>query len=440
MAGPQDERRKRHHRMIDILHDRTDVPEGQLQALKELMKADPAYQKPRDLVPLDDISIKTEYALKIQKRIQRYVPGAKDFRLNNVHLAVIWSAPLSTFGDGGTLSARATAVDLHKHLEALAPLVKHFLARWSDAAYTKYSASHPGMPGVPQTIHKATRGSTRESSAKALNKISEQFQQLGLEGSEEDEIEDEEDDIADTTFLFDDKRRNSSAVSACKKRDNNTCVLTGTSDPEVCHIIPFSWNSTQLNIKKTQFVFQASAVLMGAQWTDENSLLLANPDVPGGSDHVWNTICINPLLHKWWAQAFFGLKCLGIIDKDKNTSIVEVQFRWMPRSKKNPTAPCSLTENERKKMEEEIRAFTDGGSLPATPKHGKIGASRINLSCPLLSGHTFHIEMPPEDARRFKDMLDLQWACIVAAALSGAAEAPDLLPDHPGWGGHSGMG
>ncbi|RSL98836.1 hypothetical protein CEP52_010079 [Fusarium oligoseptatum] len=43
--------------------------------------------------------------------------------------------------------------------------------------------------------------------------------------------------------------------------------------------------------------------------------------------------------------------------------------------------------------------------------------------------------MPPEDARRFKDMPDFQWACIVVAALSGAAEAPDLLPDHPGWEG-----
>ncbi|UPK97154.1 hypothetical protein LCI18_008089 [Fusarium solani-melongenae] len=42
--------------------------------------------------------------------------------------------------------------------------------------------------------------------------------------------------------------------------------------------------------------------------------------------------------------------------------------------------------------------------------------------------------MPAEDAGRFKHMLDLQWACIVVAALSGAAEYPDLLPDYPRWG------
>ncbi|RSL61907.1 hypothetical protein CEP54_005987 [Fusarium duplospermum] len=294
----------------------------------------------------------TEYALKVQERTQRYVPRAKDFRLNNIHLAILWYAPLSTFR---TLEDVTPAIKLHEYLETLPPLVKHFLAGWSDPTYIKYSA----------------------------------------------------------------------AISDCKKRDNNTCVLTGASDPEVCHIVPFSWNSTRFNTKKTQCVFQASVALMGPKWTNDNSPLLANSRALGGSDHVWNTICLNPLLHKWWAQALFGLKCLGIIFKDENTSVVKVQFRWMPpRSKKNPTVPCNLTENEGKKMVEEIRSFTDGGSLPATPKHGEIG---------LLSGHTFHVEMPPEDAGRFRDMLDLQWACIVIAALSGAR--PDLLPDHPGRGG-----
>lgn len=104
-------------------------------------------------------------------------------------------------------------------------------------------------------------------------------------------------------------------------------------------------------------------------------------------------------------------------------SIVEIQFRCMPRSKRTPTASCS--ENDMEKMVDEVKAFAEGGSLPVIPEH---------LSCPLLSGHTFHVEMPAEDAGRFKDMLDLQWACIVVAALSGAAEHPHLLPDHPRWG------
>lgn len=263
-----------------------------------------------------------------------------------------------------------------------------------------------------------------------LKAIREQFQQLGLEEPEENEIEDEKEDTDNMTFVLnEEKRRNSSAISGCKSRDGNKCVLTGASDPEVCHIVPFSWNSTQTNIKKTWYVYQAAALLMGIEWTDEKSLLLTNPYAPGGSDHVWNTICMSPLLHKWWSQAFFGLKCLGILPTDEGTSIVEVQFQWMPRSKRNPMASCSLTEENDMKMIDEVKAFTDGGSLPVIPEH-----SRLDLNCPLLSGHTFHVEMPPEDAERFKDMLDLQWVCIVIAALSGAAGRPHLLPDHPRWG------
>lgn len=61
--------------------------------------ADPAYQEPSDLVPLEDVTIRTEYTLKIQKRIQRMSWG-KDFRLNNVHLAMFAIAPLSIFWNG----------------------------------------------------------------------------------------------------------------------------------------------------------------------------------------------------------------------------------------------------------------------------------------------------------------------------------------------------
>ncbi|EEU40444.1 uncharacterized protein NECHADRAFT_76719 [Fusarium vanettenii 77-13-4] len=378
----------------------------------------------------EEVAIRTKYALKIQNDIQRQVPGAKDFRLNNVHLAMFASAPLSILQPDGMLGGAMPIDMVHHYLEIFPPLVKHFLARWSDKAYNKHLTSRPNTPAVPSKTLKATRGSARESSAKALEKIREQFQQLELEGPEEDEIEDEEDDIADMTFALDEKKgRNSSAISGCKKRDSNKCVLTSASDPEVCHIVPFSWNSTRANIKKTQCVYSASAILMGVDWTSDNLILLANPDAPGGSDHVWNTICMNPLLHKWWAQAFFGLKCLGILE-GKDTSIVEVQFRWMPRSKKNPMASCCLTENNMNLMLNEVKALTDGGNLPATPKHGKIGTSQVNLR----SGYTFRVEMPPEDAGRFKDMLDLQWACIVIAALSGAARYPHLLPDHPRWG------
>lgn len=122
MADAKEKRRKRHHELLDQLHDRPNVPEGQFHALKELMKADPAYKKPIDLVPLNEATIRTEYALKIQKDIQRQV---KDFRLNNVHLALFAYAPLSIFESGGTLGDANTPRIVHQYLETFPPLVKH---------------------------------------------------------------------------------------------------------------------------------------------------------------------------------------------------------------------------------------------------------------------------------------------------------------------------
>lgn len=87
---------------------------------------EPARQRPSDLVPLDEISIKTEYALKIQKRIQQSAFDGEDFLLNNVHLAMFWSAPLSAFLDGGRFSTTSvSATTLHEYLEAVPSMVKH---------------------------------------------------------------------------------------------------------------------------------------------------------------------------------------------------------------------------------------------------------------------------------------------------------------------------
>lgn len=88
--------------------------------------ADPAYQEPGDFVPLNEVTIRTENALKTQKRIQRLIPRAKDFRLNNVHLAcILCSAPLSAFEGGDILSDRLPVTVMHEYLEALPSLIKH---------------------------------------------------------------------------------------------------------------------------------------------------------------------------------------------------------------------------------------------------------------------------------------------------------------------------
>jgi hypothetical protein len=55
---------------------------------------------------------------------------------------------------------------------------------------------------------------------------------------------------------------------------------------------------------------------------------------------------------------------------------------------------------------------------------------RVDAHTPLISGHIARITMPKEDAEKCEAMLDLAWALSFVAAMSGAAWAPYLLPDH----------
>jgi hypothetical protein len=40
--------------------------------------------------------------------------------------------------------------------------------------------------------------------------------------------------------------------------------------------------------------------------------------------------------------------------------------------------------------------------------------------------------MPTDDTKRFREVIDIQWACILFTALVGATGNPELLSIHPG--------
>ncbi|KAJ4211407.1 hypothetical protein NW759_012607 [Fusarium solani] len=209
----------------------------------------------------------------------------------------------------------------------------------------------------------------------------------------------------------------------CSERDGNVCVFTGTSKPWVDHIVPFAWNDTLANIQKTEKVFQHIQAFFGKDWLLRYRPYLLNPQQLGGSDKVWNMLCINLSNSCWWRSAKFGFKCLGIRSTTQGESVVILQFHWMPRRNMDPTKGISLQgqNNDSDKMVECARSFhSDGGSnlIHELPE----------LSIP--SGHLIHVPMPNSEAVHFKTMIDLQWAMLVVAAFCGAADAPQLLPDH----------
>lgn len=208
----------------------------------------------------------------------------------------------------------------------------------------------------------------------------------------------------------------------CTERDGNTCILMGTSKPWVGHIVPYAWNDTPANIQKTEKVFQHIQAFFGKHSLLRYRLYLLNPRQLGGSDKVWNMLCLNLSSSCFWRSARLAFKCLGIRPTTQGESVAILQLHWMPWRYMEPTEEMSLQgeDNDFDKMVECAKSFhsdEDSHLIHELPE----------LSIP--PGHLIHVRMPNSEAVRFKAMIDLQWAMIVVAAFSGA-NAPLLRPDY----------
>ncbi|KAJ4271932.1 hypothetical protein NW762_000641 [Fusarium torreyae] len=395
-------RREHVHGLVDAFFDR-DTFKDQMQTadmLKNMLRADHPFQKPASLLPDDEIELRYDFAKQLEKKIQM---SDSSFRLNAAHVSVILTVPLSALGNGGWLSPKDTdSITLEQKLNGMLNLVKHFTQNFTNKGFGKLSIS-------------ASRTNSRKS------------QRTSRSGSARRQDDPDED------WVPDDANRNPTEKNLCRDRDRHACVVMSTANPEVCHIVPFAWNENQKTIKKTQSVLTGCQAFFGNEWFEEYLPYLAKSDNPGGSDKYWNMLCLNRQLHFWWAQKFLAFKCLGITSGTNNTSTVEFQFNWMLRDKRNPKQEMQLygDNNDFMKMVERVKDFNAEGN-PAhvsLDKLGQVAATRVDSGIPIRSGHVFYVVMPDKDALKFKAMMDLQWACIVVAGMSGAAGSPDLLID-----------
>ncbi|KAF4943089.1 hypothetical protein FSARC_15055, partial [Fusarium sarcochroum] len=111
---------------------------------------------------------------------------------------------------------------------------------------------------------------------------------------------------------------------------------------------------------------------------------------------------------------------------------VILQFRWMPQTKKRFGQKMDIRStgpgNDWEELIAEINTFQESGNMP--PVGDGIIHAKAMLGTLPSSGQIFHVQMEEEDAFKFKDMVDVQWACILVAALCGAAGSPELLSNN----------
>ncbi|KAF5021711.1 hypothetical protein F66182_6238 [Fusarium sp. NRRL 66182] len=375
------------------------------------------------LVPAaEEVLARRDYAIKIEVAIRRhYMP---EFRLKAEHLAGIMTVPMSSLEPGGYLSPVVmegsthivTGEDLALRLNRMWEFGKFFLQKLSKAEVEASQASQ-SIHGSEQSLSTLSK---RPRTVPSTNQAPKRrHSQLMREETKEGR-----------------KDRNRTQRKACLLRDKGACIVMGTADPEVCHIAPHALNENVKNAQKTNFYMKdATEALLGGNFASLYLPLLANKDDLGASDRVWNMVCLNHQLHFWWSKGYFAFKCLGVEpvesgeDEQGDDMRVDLQFQWMPKLIEwfGQEVQLSGRGNNFDAFIDQLHNHHDAGHPAAIPTKGNVEA-KLSSGEPLESGHVFCVHMKKEEAAKFKDMIDLQWACIQLFAMCGAAGL-DLLPD-----------
>ncbi len=136
-------------------------------------------------------------------------------------------------------------------------------------------------------------------------------------------------------------------------------------------------------------------------------------------------------MHRWWNECRWALLCRRIIEDSEEATVV-LQFHWLPPTTPKATVgkkwdrPIDLQTGEGKEMVEEWKQ-----QMEAEKRKGLASARAFDNETgrPLQSGHIFEIDTTVEDAWKMREMINLQWACLQIATMSGAAGDPAFLYD-----------
>ncbi|KAF5247267.1 hypothetical protein FANTH_6524 [Fusarium anthophilum] len=227
----------------------------------------------------------------------------------------------------------------------------------------------------------------------------------------------------------------------CLDLDGGCCVVTGASNPQVCHIVPFAWSKNEKSVGITKRFVPALELVIDVQPPELLFEAMSKlQEGVGCTERLWNLVCPSPQLHKWWDHAYFGLMHYGSNDSEEDGFVeIHLQFVWMPRN-----IPQFATKQIT--LDQQAHPST---SLSAGLNHhfgGQTMKPCSDLSCnecqairkvkayditnrPIVNGQIIVVKRRKEDAPLFEAMIKIQYVIIRAAAISGGALAPGELRD-----------
>ncbi|KAK5663268.1 hypothetical protein OQA88_3695 [Cercophora sp. LCS_1] len=217
--------------------------------------------------------------------------------------------------------------------------------------------------------------------------------------------------------------------------DAERCIILGTSDPVVHHIVPTDINLNPTNLKPG-FVrgLLFDGIRFSGRTTDglvKQTQEYANLFTSGAHvyDKRWNMVSLHPLICEWWTKGYFGLECLGVLPlregQPEGIATIKLQFQWMPW-RERPEAPLHRTV-------ESISAIferTYGDLVPGNPVLEAAAQLPPGTQLP-KTGNLYYIDVEREHAHKMVMAFSLQWALARIVAMAGGAKVLEAVPDKP---------
>ena len=203
--------------------------------------------------------------------------------------------------------------------------------------------------------------------------------------------------------------RNQDEKNSCRERDNYQCILTHTSDPQICHVFPFSAKN---NLGGTWLALQALGKLWAPEWLATCGQLLTNFDHPSDiSDKCPNMVALSATAHDYWTRAYLGFEPV-----QKFEDGLQLSVQWLKSTNWNAEIgnfPLYTNPEDHLKDRE--------------PSGGLISLIDAENHRPIFTGNCIEIKSAKKEQQPSFALWQLQWDLIRMACLCGRGE--DLEED-----------
>ncbi|KAK0707548.1 hypothetical protein B0H67DRAFT_316136 [Lasiosphaeris hirsuta] len=365
------------------------------QTLSGFLESDPPKESSKGILPLDELTERVELIAKIEDKIQ---VRDEDYEFGDHGFAALLVTPLEVLrlaNNSPRIGTRTMMQSIRLGLGIISDFVRLFLTR--DDSNTKVKTDIELESSVLTSSRK------RKNIAKSVAPSQKRPKKDG-----------DPKYIPGTVDVTGKHNRYKNQAWLRQGLDSRRYVITGTADPDVCHIIPHSTCARPETLSRFRQCFGDVSILISdcdeASLNEWNGWFTARLGV---SDQAWNMISLNTQLHKWWGKAHLGFKCQGILPGlTDEQQLVRLQFHWLPRALSGVRDEQDLQIHLKNtwNLREGVAAFRTTARLVAT-------------------GDILDVVVAAEDAFKMKRAFDLQWALIRIAALTGTADVNDDVVD-----------